>query len=361
MRQYFLTGTYSEPILFDTGELFTGKGEGIYLCAFEDGKVSRLNCLKLGNPSFLAIDEERKHIYAVNEIKEFQGVYGGGLTDIMYDESGSMKIVGSFPTQGGDPCHVAISPDKRYVCVANFADGRVTVFKLDSQGIVLSDPAVFSHHGSSVHPIRQRGPHAHSILYSQNGEMFVPDLGIDQLKVYRLTEDGAIPCEDRTVNLTPGSGPRSGEWSKNGKDFYLINELGSSITHMRYGNQAMQKISTVSTLPIDAQTENICADLHLTPDGKYLYASNRGHDTIAMFSVDENGELHSMGWIPCGGKTPRNFAVEPTGRYVLVGNQDSDCIQVFLISENGQLSPCGKYDFPTPVCIKFFTNTVFQC
>ena len=294
-------------------------------------------------------------------MKEFQGVYGGGLTDIVYDESGRMAVVGSFPTHGGDPCHVAISPDKRYVGVANFADGKVTVFKLDSRGNLLSEPTIFEHKGSSVHPKRQRGPHAHSILYSQDGSMFVPDLGIDQLKAYRLTEEGVLPNDDQTVNLFPGSGPRSGEWSKDGKDFYLINELGSSITHMRYENHAMQKISTVSTLPSDAQTDNICADLHLSPDGKYLYASNRGHDTIAMFSVDENGDLHSMGWIACGGKTPRNFAVDPSGRYLLVGNQDSDCIQTFQILENGHLSPYMRNDFPTPVCIKFFTDTTFSC
>lgn len=360
MKQYFLTGTYSEPILFGTGELFNGKGEGIYLCAFEDGIITKLNCLKLGNPSFLAIDEKRKHIYAVNEMKEFQGVYGGGLTDIVYDESGRMTAVGSFPTHGGDPCHVAISPNQRFVCVANFADGKVTAFRLDDQGNVLPDPQVFSHHGSSIHPVRQRGPHAHSILYSNDNALFVPDLGIDQLKAYRFTENDVLPWEEKTVYLTPGSGPRSGEWAKNGTDFYLINELGSSITHMKYQSKTMQKISTVSTLPQGVQTDNICADLHLTPDGKYLYASNRGHDTIAMFSVHDQGDLRPIGWIPCGGKTPRNFAIDPSGKYVLVGNQDSDCIQVFAILKDGCLSPFSRNDFPTPVCIKFFTETSFQ-
>ena len=127
MTEYFLTGTYSEPILFGTGELFKGKGEGLYLCALEDGDIRILDCLKLGNPSFLAINEEKKHIYAVNEMKEFKGVYGGGLTDIVYDDTGRMTVVDSFPTGGWDPCHVAVSPDGGVVCVANYADGKAGV------------------------------------------------------------------------------------------------------------------------------------------------------------------------------------------------------------------------------------------
>lgn len=128
---------------------------------------------------------------------------------------------------------------------------------------------------------------------------------------------------------------------------------------MKYMDGAMRKIVTVSTLPQGVQTDNICADLHLTPDEKFLYASNRGHDTIAMFSVDDQGDLNSVGWVPCGGKTPRNFAIDPSGQSVLVGNQDSDCIQVFSILKDGRLSPFSRSDFPTPVCIKFFTETAF--
>ena len=357
MKEYFLVGTYSEPILFGTGELFTGKGKGIYLCDFEDGNIDNLNCLHLGNPSFLAVDEQRKHIYAVNEMKQFHGAYGGGLTDIHFDDDGQMTVLNSFPTDGGDPCHVAISPDRRYIGVANFADGKVTVFPLSKDGTVLPDKTVFEHKGNSVHPVRQRGPHAHSILFDKSSTMFVPDLGIDELKAYRLTEKGIVPDNDKTVKMPPGSGPRSGEWSKDGRDFYLINELGCSITHMRYDSQAMQVKSTVSTLPSDAKTESICADLHLTPNGKYLYASNRGHDSIAMFKVLDDGSLSVMGWIPCGGKTPRNFAVDLSGHYVIVGNQDSDSLVVFSICSDGSLEQVNSFNFPTPVCIKFLTNS----
>lgn len=359
MKEFFLTGTYSEPILFGTGELFTGKGEGIYLCSFEDGAIEILDCLRLGNPSFLTIDEQTNHIYAVNEMKEFHGEKGGGLTDIVFDGQGKMTVLHSYPTCGGDPCHVAVSNDHRYVCVANFQDGKVTVFPLSEEGELLPGKKVYEHTGKSIHPLRQRGPHAHSILFDLNGNMFVPDLGIDQLMYYQKIEDGFFPDNSKSVRLAPGSGPRSGEWSKDGRHFYLINELSSSITHMTYNDHSMIPQETVTTLPADFKGDNICADLHLTPDSRYLYASNRGNDTIAIFQVSDNGSLSSIGWTPCGGRTPRNFAITPSGHFLLVGNQDSDCIAIFQINPDGNLQLISKKPFPTPVCIKFFIQSSF--
>ena len=358
MAAYFLVGTYSEPILFGTGEVFEGKGKGVYLCALSGGKVETLGCLPLGNPSFVAVDEKRGHIYAVNEMKEFQGEYGGGLTDILFERDGRMEVIAQFGTGGTDPCHVAVSPDGRYVCVANFADGHVTAFRLDEEGAVLPERTVFEHRGSGAHPVRQTGPHAHSIIFSGDGRMFVPDLGIDKLKAYVLKEDGIAPDEERTVSLEPGSGPRWGEWSPDGKHLYVVNELASSVTHLRYEDGKLAVSETVGTLPAGDGTDNICADLHLTPDGPYLYASNRGHDTIAAFRVEEDGALTPAGWEPCGGKTPRNFSVDPSGQYLLVGNQDSDNITVFSIGADGQLTRVAQNDFPTPVCIRFLKEGI---
>ncbi len=359
MKQFFMVGTYSEPILSGGGEVFAGRGEGLYLCALEEDEVSVVSRLRLCNPSFLAISEGKRHIYAVNEAREFHGQYGGGLTDIVYDEKGNMRVNGSFPTNGGDPCHVAVSPDGKYLGVANYADGRVTVFRLDEEGNVLPEPAVFAHSGSGPNPVRQEGPHAHSIVFAGDGLMYAVDLGIDRLKAYHVAQDGVTPCEGRTVTMPSGSGPRTGEWSKDGRHFYLINELGNSITHMRCEDGVLRAVSVTSTLPPDAERENTAADVHLTPDGRHLYASNRGHDSIAVYAVDENGGLHSEGWVSCGGKTPRNFAVDPTGKLLLVANQDSDSIQVLRILEDGRLLPKRKCDFPTPVCIRFFMQTAF--
>ena len=360
MHQFFLAGTYSEPILFGTGELFYGKGEGVYLCGFDGKSISIISCLKVSNPSFIAIDEEKKHIYAVNEGKEFNGLYGGGVTDISYDASGDMKQIHSFNTGGCDPCHIAISPEKGFIGIANFADGRVTVFPLSNNGNILDNKQLFCHSGNSIHPLRQKGPHAHSVLFSDDGKMYVPDLGIDKVKAYSYTDLEIVPDEKHDLCLNAGSGPRSGEWSADMQHLYLINELGSSITHFYKQGSLFSDLGTVSTLPDGADVDNICADLHLTPDGRFLYASNRGHNSIASFRVLDDGSLEQMGWIPCGGRTPRNFAVDPSGKYVLVGNQDSDNITVFLIREDGSLEYHFTTDFPTPVCIKFFYDTGFD-
>lgn len=355
-RTYFLTGTYTEPILFGTGELVRGKGEGISLCVLEeDGTVTVLKCLKISNPSFLAIDEKRKHIYAVNEMKEFQGTYGGGLTDIVYDDEMNMRAVSSFGTGGTDPCHVAVSPDGRHVCCANFADGRVTVFPLDPVGNVLPEKTVYAHTGHGPDPARQKGPHAHSILFAPDGrEMLVPDLGVDVLKAYAVTQTGILPDEKSDVALAAGSGPRAGEWSRDGKNLYIVHELDSGITHLRREDGKLKVISRVSTLDSGYSGENDCADIHLTPDGRYLYASNRGSNTIAIFRVEKDGSLTAAGHVPCGGRTPRNFAIDPSGRYLLSGNQDSDCIAVFAIAEDGQLKQVFCFPTPMPVCIRFF-------
>ena len=214
MKELFLTGTYSEPILFGTGEVFEGKGEGVYLCAFEDGQISVLDCVKLSNPSFVTINKEKRHIYAVNELKEFQGEYGGGLTDISYDEDGKMTVAAAFPTGGTDPCNVAVSPDGRFVCVANYADGKVSVFPLDENGNVLPEKTVYQHESRGdvpgIVPDRQEGPHAHSIIFYEKDRMIAVDLGIDRLRAYAVKEEGILPDEGRTAVLDAGCGPRTG-------------------------------------------------------------------------------------------------------------------------------------------------------
>ena len=354
MRKYFLTGTYSEPILFGTGEVFTGKGRGIYLCALEeDGKVTILDCLPLGNPSFLAVDEKRRHIYAVNEMKEFQGSYGGGLTDILFDEKGKMSVLSSFGTGGTDPCHVAVSPDGTWLAVANYADGTVSAFRLDETGTVTGERMLFAHHGSGVNAARQAGPHAHCILFDDNGNLWVNDLGIDRIKAYGLKNYRPCALEEIDVCLKPGSGPRNRELSSDGMQMYVTNELDSSVTHLRKEKDTWKVMETVSSLPSDYTGDNICADLHLLPDGRYLYASNRGHDSIAVLRVLEDYSLSASEWVSCGGKTPRNFAIEPDGSRLLVGNQDSNNIVVYALNENGHPEMLRTNEFPTPVCIRF--------
>ncbi len=366
MKQYFALGSYTEPILFGTGEVFHGKGKGISICSFEDGRIELCRELPVRNQSFLCISEPDKRIYAVNEMKEYQGKTGGGLTEISYDEEGNMKTEGSWNVEGTDPCHVAVSPDKSFLSVANFANGSVTVFALNEDGSVKEKSQYIQHHGSSVHPVRQKGPHAHSSLFAPGEDMmYVPDLGMDRVVAYRYGDGRIWPDPEADIVVPAGGGPRFGEFSQDGKHFYLINEIGSQVMHFRCQRNAaengagsacgmMAMADSVSTLPDGYDGGNICSDLHLTPDGRFLLASNRGHDSLACYRIQADGSLSFVERVSSGGRTPRNFAVDPSGAYVLVGNQDSDNITVFRLDLEGHLSQVSQMATGSPVCIRFF-------
>ena len=355
MEQIFFVGTYTEPILFGTGQVFCGKGKGIYRCVLRDTGIEVREQIDCRNPSFLCLDENRKKIYAVNEMKEYKGAFGGGLTQFSY-EDGLLSEERDMGTGGTDPCHVALSPNGGFLSVANFANGSVTIFPLDDRGN-LTEKQVFVHEGSSVHSVRQRGPHAHATVFLPEQQlMFVPDLGIDTVKAYRYEGSRVLPAPEFDFFVPPGSGPRSGVFSQDGRFFYLIHEISSQVSCFVCEKGRMTLLEIVETLPDRAdKSANICSDLHITPDGQYLFAANRGHDTLCCFKVGADGRLVPLRWTSCRGRTPRNFAIDPSGRFLLVGNQESDTIALFSIEEGGELSLQGLTPFPSPVCIRFLT------
>ncbi|MEA4911519.1 MAG: lactonase family protein [Oscillospiraceae bacterium] len=357
MKEYFFAGTYTEPILFGTGEVFPGKGKGVYLCSLENGKVETLDLLAMRNPSFLCVNEEKKKVYAVNETKEYDGAFGGGVTQLSY---GGEKLAAecSLPTGGTDPCHIALSPNGKFLSVANFASGSVSIFPIDEKGDLTRSRQLIEHEGHSVNPKRQAGPHAHATVFHPGENlMFVPDLGIDRVKAYRYEEERVFAAPEYDIAVPPGSGPRSGEFSRDFRFFYLINEISSEVSWFECVKGRMKLIGCAQTLPKGTEkSKNICSDLHLSPDGKYLYASNRGHDSICCFAVGADGGLTLLSRVPCGGRTPRNFAVTPSGRGILVGNQDSDTLAEFRVGKEGALSLSGRSDFPSPVCIRFLRD-----
>ena len=361
MKQYFAVGMYTEPILFGTGELFCGKGTGIAFCEFDEGKIWVLKEIRLKNPSFFCINEDKRKIYAVNELKEFEGESGGGVTQLSYDTSGNITVEKTFHTRGTDPCHIAMAPGGGFLSVTNFASGSVVVFPLDRDGNICEEIQFFQHEGQSAHPVRQQGPHAHSTVFAPDGRyMLVPDLGLDEVVVYDCAGDVVERDNLKKYHACPGSGPRFGEFDQTGKNFYLIHELSSRVLHCRYENGELRGCEAVDTLPAGYQKDNICSDLHLTPDGRFLYASNRGHDSLACFRVKEDGSLELVGRFHCGGRTPRNFAIDPSGKYLLAGNQDSDNITVFRIGGEGELEMVEQVYFGSPVCIRFFMGRDFR-
>lgn len=357
MRLLFFVGTYTEPIHIGGDKIFQGKGKGVYLCAFDGERLETLARVDAVNPSYVCVDEEHRRLYAVGETKTWQATFGGSLSQWRYDESWRFEREACVGTGGTDPCHVAISPDGRWLALANYASGTLTAFPRDGEGRIRPEGRrLFQHEGGSVHPVRQQGPHAHSVVFTPDSRLFAVDLGKDALICYRQDAAELVTEEALNVQVTPGSGPRFGEFSADGRHFYLITEMGSTVTHFAYQDGRMARRETLSTLPADFQGTNYGADVHLTPNGRFLYASNRGHDSLAIFRVGVDGELTLLGHQPCGGHMPRNFAIDPWGQYLLVGNQLSDSLTAFRIEQDGKLSQVGDFAFPTPVCIRFLTR-----
>ena len=352
MTRYFFAGTYTEPMLFGTGEVFQGKGEGVYLCAFDGTGIEIRAVIPAVNPSFVCVDEKNRRLWAVQETQQWQGEDGGGVSQWRYDAQGRFTLEAAYGTGGADPCHLALSPDGRWLAVANYSGGSLAVFPRDDQGRMLPKRRLFQHHGGSVNPARQEGPHVHSALFDGEGRLLAADLGGDRLACYHCGGD-VVPEPAGNLPTAPGSGPRCGEYSADSRHLYVIHELNSTVAHYACNGGAVTLRETVSTLPADYAGANTAADVHLTPDGRHLYASNRGHDSIAMFRVGADGSLILLGHQPCGGRTPRNFAIDPEGQYLLAANQDSDNIAVFAIGEDGLLRQTGDVPFPSPVCIRF--------
>ena len=361
MKQFLCVGTYTEPILFGTGEVFQGKGQGVYICSFDEGEIKILQQFPVRNPSYLCINEEQRKIYTVNEMKEYLGAVGGGVTQLCYDEFGVIQQEATYNTAGTDPCHIQLAPNGKFISVANFASGTVTVFPVQQDGNLNGEKKVFQHEGSSIHPKRQKGPHAHGTVFCPGVKrMYVPDLGIDKLKAYTYEGDLIVPAPEEDVVVPVGNGPRFGEFTPDGKHFYLINEIASCVLHFTFDQGQLTEKESVNTLPPDFTGDNICSDLHITPNGRYLYASNRGHDSIVAYRICMDGHLEEIACYNCGGHTPRNFAIDPKGKYVLVGNQDSDTIAIFAIQRDGSLVFQRIAPFATPVCIRFFEKTTFD-
>jgi 6-phosphogluconolactonase len=262
-------------------------------------------------------------------------------------------------TRGSIPCHLVVDKTGKCLVVANYGSGSVAAFPIKPDGSLGEASAFVQHEGSGVNA-RQKGPHAHMVQLSEDNRfILVPDLGADQVITYRLNPaKGTLTAEPKPTRGAPGLGPRHLAFDPQGKFDYLINEMGSAVTAFRFNSSggSLTPLQTISTLPKEFTGTNNSAEIEVHPNGKFVYASNRGDDSIAMFSADaKTGTLTLTGRVPTGGKTPRNFAIDPTGGYLLAANQDSGSIITFRIDKNtGDLTPTGEQvSIPQPVCILF--------
>jgi 6-phosphogluconolactonase len=360
---FVFVGTYTQNIRFGTGAIVEGRGEGIYILAFDPaaGTLKHYRSVKdIANPSYLCLTADRRFVYAVNELKKYEGNDCGSVSAFELNQQDmSLRLLNKRPTRGTDPCHVCLDEAGKYIFVSNFMSGSLCTFPIHDDGRLGTDSQFIQHSGSSIDPIRQTGPHAHSLTLDRTNRFaFVPDLGIDKLAVYRYEAASGhlLPAPAADYKAQPGSGPRHFTFHPNGRFAYLIHELSSTITAFRYEeeNGLLTQTQSVPTIRRTFNGDNTCADIHIAPSGKFLYGSNRGEDSIVIYRIDGlHGHLSYAGHEDCGGRTPRSFAIAPGGRFLFAANQDSDTIVTFRIDETtGCLSRTGCIDIPTPVCVK---------
>ena len=337
---------------------------GIYAFRFEPstGQAEPLGlAAEVREPSFLALHPNGDYLYAVSETDDFDSAGSGSVVSFAIDsESARLTQLNEVSSGGGWPCHLNIDSGGRMLIVANYKGGSIASFPIDSNGTLGEAASFVQHVGSSVHS-RQEQPHAHSADFSADDRFaFFSDLGIDQVKVYRADTATATltPHEPAFVDVAPGSGPRHFALHPSGRFAYGINELASTVTAYAFDAEAgvLEPVQTASTLPAEFQGENYTAEIQVHPSGRFVYATNRGHDTIAVFAVDEaSGRLESRGQVSSGGNWPRSFVIEPGGAYLLAANQHSDNIVVLRIDqETGALEATGsELVIDAPVCIVF--------
>lgn len=355
---YFVyVGTYTGP-----------KSKGIYVYRFDEaqGQLSPAGLAgEIVNPSFVVTDPAQRHLYAVSEVSKRDpstNKASGFISSFAIDpKDGSLKFLNEVPSGGGGPCHLAVDRTGKILFVANYGSGNVSSFAIQDDGSIGAMTGFDQHSGSSVNPKRQQGPHAHSVVISpDNRFLFVPDLGLDRVVIYRIdAAKRTFALNDPAyVSVNPGLGPRHFIFGAGAKFAYAVCEMGSSVVVFSY-DQAKGKLTplqTISTLPEGFSGENGSAEIQLGPSGRFLYASNRGNDSITEFRIDrKTGLLTKIQVVPTQGKTPRNFVIDPTGRYLLAANQDSNNVVVFRINpDDGQLSPAIQtVDAPSPVSLLF--------
>ena len=355
--------TQKRELTLYVGTYTSGKSEGIYVYRMDHstGALTRFSSIKSVNPSFLTIDKSKRYLYAVNEVGEYAGKPGGGVSAFAIDPAtGSLRLLNEQATQGADPCHLSIDDRKRALLVANYTGGSVTVLPVRTDGTLGMAIDVKQHEGSGVKE-QQKGPHAHCVILDRSERhALVADLGIDKVMIYRFDRaTGKLnPAEQPFAELKAGAGPRHLTLHPSGKYLYVINELDSTMATFRYDarNGALTLIETVSTLPEDFTGVSYCADVHVSASGRFLYGSNRGHNSIVVFEIDpQTGKLKLIEHVSTQGDWPRNFTIDPTGAFLLVANQRSDNVVTFKIDQTtGRLTPAGNNEpIPSPVCLRF--------
>lgn len=357
---FVYVGTYTDT---------PARGKGIYLFRYE-AKTGQLTPLgvaaELANPSFLATDPQNRFLYAVTERGSDPNLRGATsdqtVTSYAIDtKTGALTLLNKVSSDGGMPCMLVVDATDKMLFVADYGSGRVVSYALNPDGSIGAQTGLGQDTGSSINPRRQEGPHVHAtVLSPDNRFLFTPDLGLDQIKIYRIdpAKQTFAPNNPPSVSVTPGLGPRHFAFGRGAKFAYAVCEMGSSVVVFSYDREkgTLQPIQTISTLPSDFTGQNASAEIEVDKAGRYLYASNRGSDSITVFAIDqEKGTLTKLQVASTMGKGPRNFKIDPAGERMIAANQNSDSLTLLKIDPHtGQLTPEGdSVDVPAPVCVIF--------
>ncbi len=340
------------------GTYTDGSSKGIYYCTFDSasGELSMPQASiqdALKNPSFLTVHPNGKYLYAVSETEN------GSIWSFKISDSGELKFLNKQASGGDGPCYVSIDNTGKVALAANYNSGSVASFPILADGSLGAAVSVIKHSGSGRDPKRQAGPHAHSISVSPNNRFAIAcDLGADNLLIYKLNAEKAKISLAETFQVRPGAGPRHFKFSANGKILYVANELSNNIAVYTFDQEKgkfIEEVQLISTVP-NPDAPNTVAEIQIDPSGKYLFCSNRGEDSIAVYSIDPNsGTLRPAAYQKTKGQTPRNFTIDPSGNYLIVCNQASNNVLVFKIDQSsGHLLQIEEpVTVPSPVCVKF--------
>jgi 6-phosphogluconolactonase len=353
--------TAKKGALVYVGTYTRGGSKGVYAYRFDSGtgKLTEAGvAAETPNPSFLTIHPNGRFLYAVNELSTFKDQKGGSVTAFQIDKAaGTLKTLNDGATGGTAPCHLVVDKTGRNLLVVNYGTGSSAVFRLQPDGSIGERSAFVEHSGSSANERRQKGPHAHSVNLSKSQRYaIVADLGTDEYIIYRFDPSRGSIERHGAAKVKPGSGPRHFSFDPKFNFGYGLNEMGSTVSVFQWNENAgsLTDVQTITTLPEGFSGTNNCAEVQIHPSGKYLYASNLGHDSLAMFAINQ-GKLSPMGNVSTGGKTPRNFRMDPSGNWLLAANQDTGNVVVFRIDKStGKLTATGdEVKVPFPVCVKF--------
>ncbi len=346
-----MTQTLENKTLF-VGAYTDNGSNGIYSFSFniDDGTLANKSLVaEMTNPSFLKISPNKKNLYAVSEVADFEDA-SGSVTAFEIENDSLIKL-NTESTMGAHPCHISISEKGDLVAVSNYTGGNITLYQTEEDGSFGSKFQSIDHKKLDT----AKTSHAHAARFTSDG-LFVADLGLDAVKRYQLKDEKFIPHGQPSLNMISGAGPRHFEFGKDGKFLYVINELNSTVTvFKRSEEETYEKVEAKSTLADNFAGESFCADIHISEDGKFLYGSNRGENTIVIFKIDaQTGKLALVGREEVRGDWPRNFGIDPSGKFLLVANQKSDNISVFKRDqEMGTLAFINEIQLSSPVCLEF--------